>query len=113
MFGVTQFIVCWRCISRIEAGLMACSYFDRFLSITCTTWSPLGRLLLVPAGGALAGVLGLPPQAQGLGAAEGRRSPDLLLLLAVDTFENRLLCLQGLRFGLGLDRDRFMGGEIK
>ena len=39
---------------------------------------------LVPARCALARVLGLPAETQGLGAAEGGRCPHLLLPLAVD-----------------------------
>ena len=39
---------------------------------------------LVPARCTLARVLGLPAETQGLGAAEGRRCPHLLLPLAVD-----------------------------
>lgn len=60
---------------------------------------------LVSAWSAFPRVLGLPPQTQGFGPVEGRGSPDLLLLLAVDSLQHSLLGFQGLRFGLSLCRD--------
>lgn len=63
---------------------------------------------LVSAWSALPGVLGLPPQTQGLGPVEGRGGPDLLLPLAVDTLQHSLLGFKGLGLGLSLGRYSFL-----
>lgn len=63
--------------------------------------------LLVAARCALPGVFRLPLQTQSLGATEGRASPHFLLLLAVYTFQNSLLGLQGLGLSLGLSGHSF------
>lgn len=61
--------------------------------------------LLVPARSTLARVFGLSPETEGFRATEGGSGPDLLLPLAVDTFEYSLLGLQSLGLGLSLGRD--------
>ena len=65
--------------------------------------------LLLPARGTLRGVLGLSAEAQGFGATEGWGGSNLLLPLAVDSFQNSLFGLQGLHLGLSLGRDSYTG----
>ena len=60
---------------------------------------------LVSTRSTLARILGRSAETQGLGATEGGRSPDLLLLLTVDSFKHGLLGLECLRLGLSLGRD--------
>lgn len=60
--------------------------------------------VLVSPRGTLPWILGLPPQAQGLGPPEGGRRADLLLLVAVDPLQDGLLGLQRLGFRLCLRR---------
>lgn len=52
--------------------------------------------VLVPARSTLARVFGLSPETEGFRATEGGSGSDLLLPLAVDTFEHSLLGLQSL-----------------
>ena len=49
--------------------------------------------------GALPRIFGLPPEPQCFGPPEGGRRPDLLFLVAVDTFQHCFLGRQSLCFG--------------